>query len=164
MRVAFDTSVLVAALLENHTHHQRALIWWKSVVAGDLEGVFSLHALAETWSVLTRLPLKPRLSGSEALQVLERLQQAFTTIALPQELYDAALRRSATSKLSSGAVFDALHVVAAEAAEADLILTFNVKHFLPLTTSASPLLLAPPDPPSLEFKRSSPPAPGAGPE
>ncbi len=154
MKVAFDSSVLVAALLEAHPHHQRALIWLDSVVAKKLEGVFSLHALAEVWSVLTRLPLKPRLSGPEALQVLERLQETFATIALPYEIYDRALRRCAAAGLSSGAVFDALHMVAAESAEADLMLTFNIKHFLPLIADARPAVFAPPDPPSLEVPRS----------
>jgi predicted nucleic acid-binding protein len=151
VKIAFDTSVLVSALVEAHPHHDRAHIWLQSVVEDVSEGVLCLHALAETWSVLTRLPSKPRLSGRDALRIVERLQQSgFSTIDLPPALYDTALRRCADAGLSSGAVFDALHMVAAEAAGAELMLTFNVKHFQPLAREGSPRVLAPPDPPSLE--------------
>ncbi|MCP4663819.1 MAG: type II toxin-antitoxin system VapC family toxin [bacterium] len=153
MRVAFDTSVLVSALFEAHPHHQRAQPWLQAVAEGTLEGIFSRHALAETWSVLTRLPLRPRLSGREALQVLERLREnGFTPVDLTAEIYEVALRRCVDTGFTSGAVFDALHLAAAEAAGADLVLTFNVKHFSPLSGEGSPLVLAPPDPPSLEVK------------
>lgn len=157
MRVAFDTSVLVAALLENHRHHERAIVWLRAVADETVEGVFSRHALAETWSVLTRIPLEPGLSAAEALQILERLQrEGFTTTDLPGEVYDIALRRCADAELSSGAIFDALHLVAAEAAEAELMLTFNVRDFVRLAVEGSPKILAPPDPPSLEVERPSP--------
>ena len=57
MKVAFDTSVLIAGSVSSHPHHERAL-WW---LADDreFERCASWHALAETWSVLTRLPLRP---------------------------------------------------------------------------------------------------------
>jgi len=153
VRVVFDTSVLVAALFQAHPHHERAHLWLEAVAEGTFEGIFSRHALAETWSVLTRLPLKPKLSGSEALQVLERLREnGFTRVDLTAETYDVALRRCVDRGLTSGAVFDALHLAAAEAAAADVMLTFNVKDFGRLSGEGSPTVLAPPDPPSLEVK------------
>ncbi len=156
MKIAFDTSVLVAALLQAHQHHQRAIVWLEAIAEERFEGAFSRHALAETWSVLTRIPLKPRLSGEEALQALDRLQErGFTAIDLPGEVYDTALQRCADAGLSSGAVFDALHLVAAERAEADLLLTFNVKDFLRLVGEGSPPILAPPEPPSTEVELTS---------
>ncbi len=153
MKVAFDTSVLVAALLEAHPHHKRAQLWLEAVAEKTIEGIFSRHALAETWSVLTRLPLKPRLSGREALHVLDRLREnGFTPVDLTAETYDIAVRRCVDTGLISGAVFDALHLASAEAAEAEVMLTFNVKDFGPLSGEGPPLVLAPPDPPSLEVK------------
>ncbi len=157
MKIVFDTSVLVAALLEAHRHHQRAHVWLHAVVDKTFEGAFSRHALAETWSVLTRIPLKPRLSGTEALRALKRLEEkGFTLIDLPREIYDEALRRCSDAGLTSGAIFDALHLVAAETVGADLMLTFNVKDFVRLAGEESPTILAPPDPPSLQLEQSSP--------
>ncbi len=155
MRAAFDTSVVVAGRLEAHAHHRRARVWLRAVVDADIEAFVSRHALAETWAVLTRLPMTPRLSSIEALRVVERLlEDGFVPIDMTADVYDAALRRCADAGLSSGAVFDALHLAAAESVGADLMLTFNVKHFRPLVREGSPTILAPPEPPSLEIVRS----------
>ena len=59
MKVAFDTSVLVAATLSTHRYHARAVVWLHSIPAGALEGIVSVHALGELWSVLTKLPVSP---------------------------------------------------------------------------------------------------------
>jgi predicted nucleic acid-binding protein len=53
MKVAFDTSVLVAALVATHRDHARALVWLRAVSSGAIEGVVSVHVLGEVWSVLT---------------------------------------------------------------------------------------------------------------
>ncbi len=47
MRVAFDTSVLVAALVASHLHHARALPWLHAVAKGTLDGVVDAHTLGE---------------------------------------------------------------------------------------------------------------------
>ena len=56
-----DTSVLVAAILENHPDHDRALKVWELVHHGDAKGVISVHTLAGIYSVLTRMPRPLRL-------------------------------------------------------------------------------------------------------
>lgn len=51
--------------------------------------------------------------------------------------------------LPSGTVYDALHFVAATRQKADLFLTFNTRHFIPMTLDDGPRIVAPPDPPAL---------------
>jgi len=57
MKVLADTSVLVAAHLPAHTAFPVASSWLNRAKLGAFELVVSAHTLAETYSVLTRLPL-----------------------------------------------------------------------------------------------------------
>jgi predicted nucleic acid-binding protein len=70
MRAFFDTSILTAALVEEHSAHLRALPWLKMVKDGVATGVISVHSLAEVYCNLTRLPLRPRVSPSMARAVI----------------------------------------------------------------------------------------------
>jgi toxin FitB len=56
--VAVDTSVAVPLLVRSHQHHPEVVRWW----AGQ-ELALSGYALAETYSVLTRLPGDAREHG-----------------------------------------------------------------------------------------------------
>lgn len=66
MTVAVDTSVAVPLLVRSHQHHPEVVQWW----AGQ-EVTLSGHALAETYSVLTRLPGDARLSAEDAARLLD---------------------------------------------------------------------------------------------
>lgn len=70
MKVLLDTSVLVAALVDSHTHHERALPWLESVRHQQTEAVISAHTLAELYSVLSTLPVRPRISPAAAYQLI----------------------------------------------------------------------------------------------
>jgi predicted nucleic acid-binding protein len=147
MKAALDTSVLVAAVVEDHPHHQRA-VWW--LRTGDpVERVASWHAYAEAWAVLTALPLEPRVTGEVAAAVLNRLAGAVRFLPCTKAVYSGAVSRCAARSLRSGAVYDALHLITAEGDDADLLLTFNIGDFTRLAEPGSPRILAPPDPPGL---------------
>ena len=109
MRVAFDTSVLVPALVRAHPRHARAHVWLDAARTGSIVGVASWHAFAESWAVFTRLPLVPRLSGGLAKRMLHRLQSFFDLVEPSAEVYEAAVARCVERGRTSGAVFDALH-------------------------------------------------------
>jgi toxin FitB len=64
--VAVDTSVAVPLLVRSHQHHADVVRWW-----GGQELTLSGHALAETYSVLTRLPGDARLSAQDAARLLD---------------------------------------------------------------------------------------------
>jgi len=148
MRLAFDTSVLVAALVDGHVHHRRTGPWVEAVARGGVEAQITWHAAAETWSVLTRLPVPQRLPPSTASLMMDRLLERFRPVELTGEAYGAALRRCAEKGVSSGAVFDALHLASAEAQAVDGFVTFNRADFERLRSAGSPEILVPPDPPS----------------
>ena len=94
--------------------------------------------MAETYSVLTKLPLVERIVPPAARAYVEALRGFVSTVAVTEPMYLEALDRCATRGLGFGAVFDALHLVAAEAAGAELMLTFNERDFSLLVGTASP--------------------------
>jgi predicted nucleic acid-binding protein len=145
VKVAFDTSVLVAALVEDHPHHRRS-VWWLRT-RRSLERIAAWHAYAETWAVLTALPIEPRVTGEVAGAVLDRLRKTIKLVPAKPATYLAAAGRCSARALRSGAIYDALHLVTAEAEAADLLLTFNEQDFLRLAEPHGPRILAPPDPP-----------------
>lgn len=148
MKIAFDTSVLVAGLHRAHPHHRRALVWIDAVSEGRVTGVITWHALAELWSVLTRLPTSARPSPEQTLQLVRRVQGVFNVRALEPAVYEEALQRCTDRGFSSGVIFDALHLVAAERDGADALTTFNGADFVRLALPTSPRITIPPDPPA----------------
>jgi len=151
MRVAFDTSVLVAAVLATHRDHARAAVWLNSVSVGALDGVVCVHALGELWSVLTKLPVSPPISPRTAREAISDVLTRFEVLPLTVQIYSNALDRCTAKGLRSGAIFDALHLATAESAGAAALLTFNERDFARLSVVGSPPILVPPDPPAVRF-------------
>lgn len=60
MKVAFDTSVLVAGSVARHVHEERARVWFRAAREGRFEAITTTHALAETWVALTAIPVEPQ--------------------------------------------------------------------------------------------------------
>ena len=147
MKVAFDTSVIVAALIEDHPHHARASWWLRA--RRKLDRVASWHAYAEVWAVLTALPMEPRVTGEVAAAVLARARRSVSFVAPRSTTYPTAVARCNARALRSGAVYDALHLVTAEGESADLFLTFNVDDFTRLAEPGGPRIVAPPEPPGM---------------
>ncbi len=129
-KACFDTSALVAALLQQHPHHARAFPRLLAVHQGKLDGVMTTHGLAELFATLTALPLKPRLPPADVHRMLQQsLLAHFRIVSLTAKHYAEALSMTVQRGLSSGAIYDALHLVGARAADCDGLLTFNARHF-----------------------------------
>lgn len=112
---ALDTSVALPLLVQTHTAHEEVVRWW----AGQPVALAG-HAVAETFSVLTRLPGDLRLSPEGAAGLLD------ARFAAPFLLGSATMRRlpAVLGELgvAGGAVYDALVALAA------------VEHDVPLVT------------------------------
>jgi predicted nucleic acid-binding protein len=151
MKVALDTSVVVAAVVEDHPHHARASWWFRT--RRKIERIASWHAYAEAWAVLTALPLEPRISGEVASAVLDRVRRSLRFVGPRSTTYPSAAGRCSARALRSGAIYDALHLVTAEAERADFLLTFNVEDFMRLAEPDGPRIISPPDPPGIPAEK-----------
>lgn len=111
--LAVDTSVAVPLLVSRHRAHREVVHWW-----GGREIALCGHALAETYSVLTRLPGDLRLTPADAAELIaERFAPPLvlgteTTTDLPGLL--------ARLEVAGGAVHDALVALAAVEHAAEL--------------------------------------------
>lgn len=105
-RIALDTSVAVPYLMRGHETHQ--------FVRQRLDGmhtVLTAHSLAETYSVLTRLPGDARVAPADAVRLIDANMGA--TVPLPDGVTADVHRLLARSGIAGGAVYDALVGLAA---------------------------------------------------
>jgi toxin FitB len=99
--LALDTSVAVPLLVQTHAAHDSVVRWWDG-----REVALSGHAVAETYSVLTRLPSDLRVAPSDAARLLRARfvghlhLKPKTAARLPEILAELAI--------AGGAVYDAL--------------------------------------------------------
>ncbi len=147
MKVLFDTSVLVAALVKPHPRHARALPWLKRAITGEIELVVGTHTLAELYSTLTSLPVKPRISPHAARRLIEENVEAIATIVvLSVEDYADTLTRSSNMGLAGGVIYDALIARVGEVAKVERLLTFNVRDFRRVWPKATDMIMEPAEP------------------
>jgi predicted nucleic acid-binding protein len=105
--VGVDTSVAVPLLVRSHRDHAAVVRWW-----GGQEVSLSGHALAETYSVLTRLPGDARLAAADAARLLDARFSSplMLSSSRSRKLPDTLSRLG----IAGGAVYDALVALAAK--------------------------------------------------
>ena len=82
LKAAIDTSVLVSALHRDHPHHEDARAWLEATLRKDVVALVTTHALAETWSVLSRIPGPNRLSPARVRDMVRRIEDIVTVVPL----------------------------------------------------------------------------------
>jgi predicted nucleic acid-binding protein len=107
MTVAVDTSVAIPLLVRSHHDHAAVVRWW-----GGQDVALTGHALAETYSVLTRLPGDARLPAADAARLLTARFSAPLVLSSSRtrKLPDTLARLG----IAGGAVYDALVALAAK--------------------------------------------------
>jgi predicted nucleic acid-binding protein len=104
--LALDTSVAIALLVQTHSEHAAIVRWWDG-----REIALCGHALAETYSVLTRLPGDLRLAPADAARLIaERFAQP---LILGPEVTEHLPEVLSGLGIAGGAVYDALVALAA---------------------------------------------------
>jgi predicted nucleic acid-binding protein len=131
MRVLFDTSVLVAGIVEAHALHERAFGWLKRARAGEIEVLLAAHTVAELYAVLTALPVRPRIGPAAARGLVrESTEAAAEIVTLSASDYDRTIERLARLGIGGGAVYDALIARAAEKSGVERLVTLDERDFL----------------------------------
>jgi predicted nucleic acid-binding protein len=127
VKAFLDTSVLVATFYADHEHHQPSIDLFRRF--GAKQACCGLHSLVETYSVLTGMPGKHRVSGDEALLFLANIRERLTVVTLDEVEYWEVLSTSAGGGISGGGVYDALLGRCAMKAKAESIYTWYAADF-----------------------------------
>ncbi|MEK6656809.1 MAG: PIN domain-containing protein [Nitrospirota bacterium] len=144
MKVLFDTSVLIAAIVEAHPMHSHAFPWLKRAKLREFEMLVASHTLAELYAVLTTLPVSPRIAPDIAKRLINKnIEATAKIISLSSHDYIRIIENLADSGLSGGVIYDALIVKAAQKSGADKILTFNIDDFKRVWPEGETHLLVP---------------------
>lgn len=132
--VFFDTSVLVAGMIElgRGSHHAQLLM--DAVAAGRIHGPLTAwHCCLEFYSVTTRLPEEYRLEPEVALRFLrQEVFGRFSVHGLPVERREEFLVSAASQGTAGGRIYDAHIAEIARLASARLVVTENRRHFTSL--------------------------------
>ncbi|MCP3981238.1 MAG: type II toxin-antitoxin system VapC family toxin [bacterium] len=130
---AVDTSVIVAALLAWHESHGPALDSLIDAFDGVL--VVPAPALAEAYSVMTRLPAPHRLAPADAYELLSGSFEArASVVSLTGKDSWRFLRETAGRGVAGGSTYDALILACARKARAKRVLTLDRRDFERLET------------------------------
>ena len=111
--LGLDTSVAVPLLVRTHRAHVSVVRWWDG-----REIALSGHALAETYSVLTRLPGDLRLAPADAARLLA--ERFLEPLLLGPEVAGRLPDVLGPLGIAGGAVYDALVALAAVEHDVDL--------------------------------------------
>ena len=112
--LVLDTSAAIPYCVRSHVAHH--------AIAASVDGeeiALSTHSLAETYSVLTRLPGDARLTPADATRLLEASFPNVLTV--PANLARTLPRVLAPAGIAGGAVYDALVALAARSGQATLL-------------------------------------------
>ncbi len=130
MKIVFDTSIIVSGIVESHPMHTKCLPWLQRAKAGEVECIVVSHTLAETYAVLTTLPVKPRISPLVAQRLIDNnLQEIARMVPLTIADYWNTIQRMTALGLSGGTIYDALIATVARRLSADKLLTLNADDF-----------------------------------
>ena len=130
MKVLFDTSVLVAAMVETHPSHERALFCLQRIKDGTNRGVVSAHTLAELYAILTRLPVRPRILPTVAYQLIaHNVIGEFEVVSLSNHEYTDLIEHLSGLGIIGCVTYDAVILRAAIKANVEQIVTLNPGDF-----------------------------------
>jgi predicted nucleic acid-binding protein len=78
---------------------------------------------------MTALPVRPVIPPEQALLFVEEVCGRLSTVSLSADEYQETIRGAVDRGLTGGRIYDALLLRCAEKAKAEVIYTWNLKHF-----------------------------------
>jgi predicted nucleic acid-binding protein len=127
MKEFFDTSVLIAAFWRGHTDHEASLR--VLAAANKKKSACALHTLAEVYAGMTALPVKHIIPPDQALLFVQEVRDRCTVVTLAEDEYYDTIAQAAERGFSSGRIYDALILRCAAKVKAEVVFTWNLKHF-----------------------------------
>lgn len=141
MKEFFDSSVFVSAFWNGHASHAASLQILSR--ATRKKSFCALHSLAEVYATMTALPVREVIPPEQALLFIEAIRERCTLVALDESDYARVLQQVAENGFANGRIYDALLLRCAAKVNADLIYTWNLKHFRAIDSSLASKLRSP---------------------
>jgi len=133
MKIGIDTNIFIAAIHKNHPNNIVACSWLNSAIINH-NVVIAQHSVLETYSVLTRLPPKWRLTPSEVVLLLKtNLKSQINIVHFPAKNFLGWIDKSASKNIIGGQIYDSYIIKTLSVAKVDAIATFNIAHFAKLS-------------------------------
>jgi predicted nucleic acid-binding protein len=139
LKIFFDSSALVPVFYADHEHHQASA---KVFRASGKDDFCALHTLSEVYATLTGLPVRPRITGPEGIEIVKQIRERLSIISLTEQEYISTLEAVAPTIVGNTA-YDALIAQCAIKAAAVVLLTWNVRHFVRLGPDVARLVKTP---------------------
>ena len=144
MKTLFDTSVIIAALVEAHPMHQRAFPWLKQAKEKDFELIVAGHTLAELYAVLSTLPTKPRIAPAVAWRLIhENIEAVAKIVSLAAADCSSVVKKISEMGLAGGITYDALIAKVAEKSKVEQLLTLNPEQFKRVWPGGEKIIVSP---------------------
>ena len=144
MKTLFDTSVIIASLVEVHPMHQRAFPWLKQAKEKDFELIVAGHTVAKLYAVLSTLPTKPRISPAVAWRLIrENIEPVGKIVSLTAAEYSSTIKKISEMGLAGGITYDALIAKVAEKSKVEQLLTLNPDHFKRVWPEGEKIIVSP---------------------
>ncbi|MGH8562171.1 MAG: PIN domain-containing protein [Nevskiales bacterium] len=125
MRALFDTSVILASLDPDEPHHAAC----DRLLSGGGHALY-IHALAETFSILTGGRNNRRLSAATVVTLIKDSVLPYVkTQALSATDVMSAISECNARGVRGGAIYDLLHLSAARKAGVDTLVTLDLRNF-----------------------------------
>jgi predicted nucleic acid-binding protein len=133
VKAFFDTSVLVGAFYGDHPRHAACLKLLED--ASKKTHFCAAHSVAELYAVMTRLPVRPRITPEQGLLFVENVRDYFSVVTLSAAEQFEVAADAARRGLGGAKVHDLLTLKCALKAGAERVYALNLPEF---TRLASP--------------------------
>jgi predicted nucleic acid-binding protein len=135
----FDTTVLLAAMLEDDKNHE----FGAKALENAAEGYTSVLCVTECYATLTRGRLGIRLSPADASRLIRHNFQQLSLVSLSSAEYVQLVDSAGPAGASGGTIYDLLVLACARKAKADRIYTLCPKHHALLAPDLAERMVAP---------------------
>jgi predicted nucleic acid-binding protein len=136
----FDTTALVAAMVEDEAHHELCV---EALENAD-DGYASTHSLAECYATLTGGRLGVRMSPADAARLVrQNIHDRLSLVPFSASDYMKCVEAAGPAGARGGAIYDLLLLACARKAKAEKIFTLNRRHFVALAPELAAKIASP---------------------
>ncbi len=136
----FDSTVLIAAIIEDEERHETCAHALESVE----KGYAALHSVVECYATLTGGKLGIQLSPSDASELIRHnIYDRLRLVSLTAAEYVRLIAQAGPVGARGGAIYDLLLLTCARKIKAERIYTLNGRHFRALAPDIADKIVSP---------------------